>query len=105
MRSNFVDTLIGWLRAGYPQGVPRQDYVALFGLLRRQLTLEEVAAFAQRLRADGTDVCDEQIRAIIEESVLQRASEDDIRRVASHLAAGGWPLAEMAPANTPDTPR
>ncbi|HEY5484993.1 MAG TPA: DUF3349 domain-containing protein, partial [Propionibacteriaceae bacterium] len=30
--------VVGWLRAGYPDGVPQQDYVALLGILHRQLT-------------------------------------------------------------------
>ena len=31
-RDNFLARAVDWLRAGYPAGVPRQDYVALLGL-------------------------------------------------------------------------
>ena len=34
--------ILGWLREGYPQGVPREDYIALFGVLQRHLTEEEI---------------------------------------------------------------
>lgn len=31
---------------------------------------------------------------MINEAVLQRASDEDVTRVAARLAAGGWPLAD-----------
>lgn len=92
--------VVDWLRAGYPQGVPPQDYVALLGVLHRQLTQAEIVAIVERLRADRAggdvgDVGDEEISALIARTALERPSESDIRRVAAHLAAGGWPLAEL----------
>ena len=33
-----MQRVLQWLRAGYPEGVPQQDYVALLGILRRTLT-------------------------------------------------------------------
>jgi hypothetical protein len=38
LRSNFLSRAVQWLRAGYPTGVPRQDYVVLLGLLQRKLS-------------------------------------------------------------------
>ena len=32
----------GWLKAGYPEGVPQTDYIPLFALLPRRLTDDEV---------------------------------------------------------------
>jgi hypothetical protein len=98
-RATFLARAVGWLRAGYPSGVPRQDYVVLFGLLRRSLTEQEVHAIADDLAAqtatgDGTAVITrEEIARMIDESVLQEASDEDIARVSARLAAGGWPLA------------
>jgi hypothetical protein len=97
-RSNFLTRSVGWLRAGYPAGVPRQDYVALLGLLRRKLTDEEIHKIAQDLAdqsvlsADPISVQD--IEEMISDSVLQRASEEDVARVSARLAAGGWPLVD-----------
>ncbi|MFI9510771.1 DUF3349 domain-containing protein [Nocardia sp. NPDC052566] len=94
-RPKVLGRVVGWLRAGYPQGVPRSDYVALFAVLHRHLTDFEVVAIAEAL-ADGND--GEQIsHEAIEEAIARFAKEqpaaNDIARVASHLAAGGWPLA------------
>ena len=33
-----LSSIIGWLRAGYPEGVPDVDYIPLFALLGSQLT-------------------------------------------------------------------
>jgi hypothetical protein len=89
---------VEWLRAGYPAGVPRQDYVVLLGLLRRKLTEEEVRKIAQGLAdqsQQGSDPTTTQdIEEMINDSVLQEASPEDVVRVSAHLAAGGWPLAD-----------
>src|SRR3954451_15738335 len=89
---------VEWLRAGYPAGVPRGDYVALLGLLRRKLTDVEVKKIAQDL-ADvsargGDSISTADIEDMISSSVLQEASADDVARVSARLAAGGWPLAD-----------
>lgn len=97
-RSNFLTRTVEWLRAGYPTGVPRQDYVALLGLLRRKLTEAEVRKIAQDLADQSLTTVDpittQDIEDMINQAVLQRASPEDVARVSAHLAAGGWPLAD-----------
>jgi hypothetical protein len=97
-RSNFVMRAVDWLRAGYPTGVPRQDYVALLGLLRRKLTEEEIRKIAQDLADQSVQSSDpissQDIEAMITDSVLQQATPEDTVRVAARLAAGGWPLVD-----------
>jgi hypothetical protein len=44
-----LNSIVCWLRAGYPQGVPDQDYVPLIAILSRRLTSDEVAAVATEL--------------------------------------------------------
>jgi hypothetical protein len=44
-----LNSIVSWLRAGYPNGVPEHDYVALLALLSRRLTSDEVAAVAAEL--------------------------------------------------------
>ena len=44
-----LDSIVSWLRAGYPQGVPDNDYIPLIAILSRRLTSEEVAAVATEL--------------------------------------------------------
>lgn len=83
-----------WLRAGYPQGVPQEDYVVLLGVLRRRLTDDEVEVIAAQIAEESpATFTTEQIREAIEASMLQTPHADDVRRVSAALAAGGWPLA------------
>ncbi|AEV82985.1 hypothetical protein ACWT_1966 [Actinoplanes sp. SE50] len=102
-RSNFVTRALGWLRAGYPEGVPRRDYVVLLGLLRRKLSEDEVRRIAQELAAqaqpgDGP-ITGADIEEMISQTMLQEATPADVVRVSAHLAAGGWPLADPPPAD------
>ena len=93
----FAGRVVEWLRAGYPAGVPRQDYVALLGLLRRKCTEEEVhriAAELARTAAAGGTVTTADAERLIGDATLDEASAADVARVSSRLAAGGWPLAD-----------
>jgi hypothetical protein len=98
VRSNFLMRSVEWLRAGYPAGVPRGDYVALLGLLRRKLTEVEVRKIAQDLadisQRTSDPITTQDIEEMINSSVLQEASTEDVARVSARLAAGGWPLAD-----------
>ncbi|MET8423498.1 DUF3349 domain-containing protein [Nocardia sp. NPDC004860] len=95
---SILATVLAWLRAGYPHGVPREDYVALFAVLHRKLTDREVDEVIEGLLASG-GVPD---RAAIETAIAQLAHEkpgaDDVNRVAARLAAGGWPLGDPSEA-------
>ena len=97
-RSNFLVRSLEWLRAGYPTGVPRQDYVALLGLLRRKLTEEEIHKIAQDLADQsvlaGDPISVQDIEGMIGDAVLQQPSAEDVARVSARLAAGGWPLVD-----------
>ena len=97
-RSNFLTRAVDWLRAGYPTGVPRQDYVALLGILRRKMTEEEVKKIANALadQSLGSDdpISAEDIENMIGGEMLQNATPEDVVRVSARLAAGGWPLVD-----------
>jgi hypothetical protein len=99
--STFASRALEWLRAGYPAGVPRQDYVALLGLLRRKLTEVEVhrisTELAQMAEA-GEHITVADVEQLINEATLDsEAAPEDVARVSARLAAGGWPLADMPP--------
>lgn len=88
-KPSFLDSVVGWLREGYPQGVPAQDYVPLLALLRRRLTDEEVAAVVKELGAAGQVPVDSaDIGTSITKITDALPSEDDINRVREHLPAG-----------------
>jgi hypothetical protein len=88
-----LSDIIGWLRAGYPEGVPEHDYIPLFALLGRHLTDDEVQQVAQQLAGSGDAHSREAIHAAINAVTHAAPLDADINRVRAHLAAGGWPLA------------
>jgi hypothetical protein len=89
----FLSKIIGWLRAGYPEGVPDVDYIPLFALLGSQLTEDEVAAIAKELETESGPASAEAIRhAIMAVTDHHQPGDADVARVRARLAAGGWPL-------------
>lgn len=88
--------VLAWLRAGYPEGIPAHDYVPLMDVLRRRLTPGEVDRAAQLIvDADLVNATTDQIREAVARVALEQPSDEDMRRVASHLALGGWPLSPV----------
>jgi uncharacterized protein (DUF2267 family) len=88
----FLAQIVSWLRAGYPDGVPERDYIALFALLGSQLTDDEVTLIAGELAFSSAADSAEEIRKAVSAITRASVSDADIARVRSHLAAGGWPL-------------
>ena len=85
--------IVGWLRAGYPEGVPEHDYIPLFALLGSQLTNDEVTLIADELAFSTDPHSSEAIKKAIAAVTNTEVRDSDIARVRAHLAAGGWPLA------------
>jgi hypothetical protein len=97
VRSTFAGRALEWLRAGYPAGVPRQDYVVLLGLLQRKLTdfeVHQISAELAELAERGAEITTADVEKLINDATLDKASDADVARVSSRLAAGGWPLAD-----------
>ena len=95
--STFASRALQWLRAGYPAGIPQQDYVVLLGLLRRKLTDTEVHVISSELAglaAAGQEITVADVEQMINDTTLDTPSDEDTARVSAHLAAGGWPLAD-----------
>jgi hypothetical protein len=89
----FLGAVIGWLRAGYPEGVPDVDYIPLFALLGSQLTNAEVKAIIEELESTSKPETAEAIRRAIANATSHTPNDADVARVRARLAAGGWPLA------------
>jgi hypothetical protein len=90
---SFLAKIVEWLRAGYPNGVPDQDYIPLVALLGSQLTGNEMTLIADELAFSYNPESAEEIRKAIGAITRTSVKDSDIARVRSHLAAGGWPLA------------
>jgi hypothetical protein len=88
-----LTSVLGWLRAGYPEGVPRSDYLPLFALLASELTNADVEAIADELISKGDADSSRDVRDAIEMVTHAEPNDADVARVRAHLAAGGWPLA------------
>ena len=89
----FLNKIVDWLRAGYPEGVPEHDYIPLFALLGSQLTNDEVTLIADELAFSSDPESADAIKKAIAAVTHTTPNDADINRVRSHLAAGGWPLA------------
>ncbi|TNU76257.1 DUF3349 domain-containing protein [Miniimonas arenae] len=100
-------SVLRWLMAGYPDGVPPKDYSPVLALLRReQLTTAEIASIVEDLQrahpADSPVPAHEplpraELVTLIEARLLEEPSEDEVARVAAILARHGWP-STVAPA-------
>ena len=89
--NRFLTSIIEWLRAGYPEGIPPTDYFPVLALLTRRLSTDEVKAVAREvMHHPGSDETD--IGVLITQITDQLPSPDDIERVRARLAAKGWPL-------------
>ncbi len=92
-RPGVISRVVTWLRAGYPEGVPTGDYVALLGVLRRRLREEEIQEIVERLAAQRSlGLTPEAVHALIREYSLQEPHQADIARVTALLASTGYPV-------------
>lgn len=91
--NRFLNSVVAWLRAGYPEGIPPKDYVPVLALLSRRLSNDEVKVVAGELIARG-DFDDVDIGVLITQVTDELPSPDDVERVRERLAAKGWPLEE-----------
>ena len=93
--TGWVTSVVGWLKAGYPNGVPEADYVPLLAVLTRRLSSDEVLAVAKQLMDDGRLPVDNiDIGTMITKVSDELPREEDVSRVRTRLASGGWPLAD-----------
>ena len=94
-----AQSILNWLRAGYPGGVPGPDRVPLLALLRNTpLTEDEVREVVREITAaDSGALADglidrDEIEQFIEGVAHHDGGPENIKRVAAILAAAGWPL-------------
>ena len=94
-----AQSILNWLRAGYPGGVPGPDRVPLLSLLRNTpLTEDEVREVVREITAaDSGALADglidrDEIEQFIEGVAHHDGGPENIKRVAAILAAAGWPL-------------
>ena len=92
-----VQSMIQWLRAGYPSGVPGPDRVPLLALLRNTpLTEDEIREVVREITAEeksapvGHAVDHDEIEHFIEGVAHHDGGPENINRVGEILAAAGY---------------
>lgn len=100
--TSLFHSVLQWLRAGYPDGVPGPDRVPLLALLRATpLTEDEINQIVRNIRNAEAGALGEggisrdEIAEFISDVTHHDAGPENIQRVAARLAAAGWPLAGM----------
>lgn len=89
--NRFLSSIVSWLRTGYPDGVPEQDYLPILALLSRGLSKAEITQIASELK-DLPILGNVDIGAEILRITDGLPSPADIERVRARLAKYGWPL-------------
>jgi len=94
--------VVRWLQVGYPDGVPGPDRVPLLALLRSTpLTEDQIREVVGHITAKGSPaladgvINRDEIAEFISDMTHYDAGPENIQRVASTLAAAGWPLAAI----------
>src|ERR1700760_581474 len=88
----FLESILRWLNAGYPEGVPTTDYLPLFALLGTQLTDLELMQVADELARQSNPESAATLKKVIADVTQVKPTDADVARVRARLAAGGWPL-------------
>ncbi|MEO9326886.1 DUF3349 domain-containing protein [Gordonia aurantiaca] len=91
----FFESVINWIRKGYPEGVSRTDFPPLMALLTRVLSEEEVTDVAMelvKLYGPREPVTRQQIAAAIKRVTSSPPTAEEVEQVADRLTAVGWPL-------------
>ncbi|MDT5257476.1 MAG: hypothetical protein QOD10_2556 [Mycobacterium sp.] len=89
----FLGSIVNWIRAGYPEGIPATDSFPVLAFLTRRLSNDEVKIVAKELMQRG-DFDNVDIGVLITQLTDQLPSEEDVERVKERLGAKGWPFDE-----------
>ncbi|MFG1929416.1 DUF3349 domain-containing protein [Mycobacterium sp. NPDC048908] len=97
--TSFLHSILNWLRAGYPEGVPGPDRVPLLALLRATpLTEDQIKEVVRHITAESSaaladgKIGEDEIAAFIKDVAHHDAGPQNVQQVAAKLAAAGWPL-------------
>lgn len=98
--NGFLNSIVSWLRAGYPEGIPPTDTFPVLALLTRRLSSDEAKAVACELVRRG-EFDDVDIGVLITQITDELPSPADLERVRVRLAAQGWPFDDADQAGDP----
>ncbi len=97
-RPNIASRALNWLRQGYPSGIPNHDTFALFYVLERELTEQDLNELVELIIEEGEattlrakPITREQIGELITRVHSQPPEEEDITRIQERLNTEGFP--------------
>lgn len=86
-----VASIVAFLRAGYPSGLPAVGYAPLLALLPRRASDDEIRLIATKLVPRRQPVDNVDVGVEITRVTHAMPLPDDIERVQRRLTAIGWP--------------
>jgi len=95
-----ASSIVAFLRAGYPAGMPALGYVPLLALLPRRVSDDEIRLIISKLMPGRRPVDNVDVGVEITRVTREMPSPDDIERVQRRLAATGSPGAHPHKPNT-----
>ena len=88
--SHWVSSIVAFVRAGYPNGMPTTGYVPLAALSRRRPSNDEISAITSELTAQrDRPISTADVGVAITRITDAMPSQDDIARVKRRLDAMG----------------
>lgn len=94
---SYLERAVGWLKAGYPQGIPSSDYIPLIAVLRRKMSAEEIQELGQQLTASGLVPADHiDVGTGYLKITDELASTQELERVTRKLREAGWEIDDEA---------
>ena len=89
--AHWVSSIVAFVRAGYPTGMPATGYVPLAALSRRRASNDEITAITRELiKQRHRPISPTDVGVAITRVTNDMPSQDDIARVQRRLAAIGW---------------
>jgi hypothetical protein len=86
--AHWVSTIVAFMRAGYPTGMPATGYVPLAALSRRRVSDDEITTITSELiRRRHLPISNADIGVAITRITNEMPSRDDIERVQRRLDA------------------
>jgi Protein of unknown function (DUF3349) len=84
--SHWVTSIVAFMRAGYPTGLPTTGYVPLAALSRRRVSKDEIRFVAEELVVDHlSPISTDEIGVAIMRVTNEVPSPDDVARVRRRL--------------------
>jgi hypothetical protein len=90
--AHWVSSIVAFVRAGYPTGMPATGYVPLAALSRRRVSNDEITAITSELvKQKHRPISATDVGVAITRVTNAMPSQDDIARVQRRLDAIGFP--------------